>query len=544
MRPIEEVVAELGLDDGLTTHYGRYKAKVSLRALGGRPTRGKLILVTGMTPTPHGEGKTVVSIGLAMGLSRLGRLAVACIRQPSLGPVFGIKGGGAGGGSSTLEPMQDVNMRFTGDMDAITSAHDLLAAAVDNHVFHGNALGIDPEAILWPRTLDVEDRALREVRVALGEKNGTPHEAEFIITAASEVMAVLCLSRDYADLKSRLGRMVVAYTKEGRPVTAADMKVVGALGALLKDALEPNLVQTCEGTPALVHGGPFGNIAHGTCSIISIVLALQSADYAVVEAGFGSDLGAEKFVDIVTRVAGVGVDAAVIVATLRALRHHGRGGEVPTAAAPDGPDPEAVRAGLANLAKHIENVRTLGLRPVVALNLFEGDGDEEVRAVSDFCTKEGVPFSTTSAYAEGGEGSRRLAEMVMAESEEGGACVPVYQPQDSIRDKVGKVVDKMYGGSGVTYTDVARAELDKITRLGYGGLPICIAKTANSLSDDPKAAGRPRGFVATVHDVELAAGAGYVIVEMGEISRMPGLPSSPAAERISLSDDGVVTGVF
>ncbi|HVC27440.1 MAG TPA: formate--tetrahydrofolate ligase [Nitrososphaerales archaeon] len=542
MRPIEELVAELGLDDGLSTHYGRYKAKVSLRALRGRPPRGKLILVTGMTPTPHGEGKTVVSIGLAMGLSKLGRLAVACIRQPSLGPVFGIKGGGAGGGKSTLEPMRDVNMRLTGDIDAITCAHNLLAATIDNHIFHGNSLGIDPEAILWPRTLDVEDRALREVRVAMGERNGTPHEDKFIITAASEVMAILCLSRDYADLKSRLGRMVVAYTRDGRPVTAAEMKVVGALGALLKEALEPNLVQTCEGTPALVHGGPFGNIAHGTCSIISIILALQSSDYAVVEAGFGSDLGAEKFVDIVTRVAGVGVDAAVIVATLRALRHHGRGGEG-SAATPDGPDPEAVRAGLVNLAKHIENVRTLGLRPVVALNLFEGDGDEEVAAVSGFCANEGVPFSTTSAYAEGGEGSRRLAQIVVEESGHGGACVPVYEPDDPVREKVSKVVDRMYGGSGVSYTAAAEAELDKITRLGYGRLPVCIAKTANSLSDDARVVGRPRGFVAAVHDVELAAGAGYVIVEMGEISRMPGLPSSPGAERISLSDDGVVSGV-
>jgi formate--tetrahydrofolate ligase len=543
MRRVEEVVSELGLDDELATHYGKYKAKISLRALRGRPVRGKLILVTGMTPTSHGEGKTVVSIGLAMGLGKLGKLAVACIRQPSLGPVFGIKGGGAGGGSSTLEPMQEVNMRLTGDIDDITSAHNLLAAAIDNHVFHGNALGIDPEAILWPRALDVEDRALREVRVALGERNGTPHEGRFIITAASEVMAIICLSRDYSDLKSRLGRMVVAYTKDGRPVTAADLRVVGAMGALLKEALEPNLVQTSEGTPALVHGGPFGNIAHGTCSIVSILLALQSADYAVVEAGFGSDLGAEKFVDIVTRVSGVAVDGAVVVATLRALRHHGRGGEG-SAAPADGPDLEAVRAGLANLAKHVQNVRTLGLRPVVALNLFAGDVDDEVRAVSDFCAGEGVPFSTTTAFAEGGEGSRRLAELVVGEAEVGGACVPVYGPEDPIREKVSKVVERMYGGAGVSYTEAASAELEKITNLGYGGLPVCIAKTANSLSDDARLVGRPSGFVATVHDVELAAGAGYVIVEMGEISRMPGLPSSPAAERISLSDDGVVSGVF
>ena len=544
MRPIEEIVSELGLDDDLATHYGKYKAKVSLAALKGRPAKGKLILVTGMTPTPHGEGKTVVSIGLAMGLSKLGKLAVACIRQPSLGPVFGIKGGGAGGGNSTLEPMQDVNMRLTGDIDDITSAHNLLAATIDNHIFHGNALGIDPNAILWPRVLDVEDRALREVRVAMGEKNGVPHEGKFIITAASEVMAVLCLSKDYADLKSRLGRMIVAYTKDGRPVTAADMRVVGALGALLREALEPNLVQTKEGTPALVHGGPFGNIAHGTCSVLSIILALQSADYAVVEAGFGSDLGAEKFIGIVTRVGGFGVDAAVIVATLRALRHHGREAEAGAAASIDAPDPEAVRAGLANLGKHIENVRTLGLRPIVALNLFTGDLEDEVRVVSEFCASEGVPFSTTSAFSDGGEGSRRLAELVVEEAAKGSVGRPVYELGDSIRDKVAKIVDTMYGGAGVSYTEFAAAELEKITRLGYGGLPVCVAKTATSLSDDSKLVGRPRGFVATVHAIELAAGAGYVIVEMGEISRMPGLPSSPAAERISLSDDGVVSGVL
>jgi formate--tetrahydrofolate ligase len=538
MRPIDEVLSELGIGGDLATRYGEYKAKVSLHALSGRPPSGKLILVTGMTPTSHGEGKTVVSIGIAMGLAKLGKLSVACIRQPSLGPVFGIKGGGAGGGRSTLEPMQDVNMRLTGDFDAMTSAHDLLAAAIDNHIFHGNALGIDPDQVLWPRVLDVEDRALREVRVGLGEKNGTPREGKFIITAASEVMAILCLSRGYADLKARLGRMVVAYTKDGRAVTANDLKVVGALDALLKEALQPNLVQTSEGTPAIVHGGPFGNIAHGTCSVISILLALQTAEYAVVEAGFGSDLGAEKFVDIVTRVTGVGVDAAVIVATVRALRHHGG------ATSPEAQDPNAVRAGLENLAKHVENVRTLGLRPIVALNHFEGDSDEEVREVSEFCATAGVPFSITSVFEEGGEGARRLAQLVVDEAAEGSGRATVYDIEDSIQEKVSKVVTRMYGGAGVTYTPAAAAELEKVTRLGYGDLPICIAKTATSLSDDPKLVGRPRGFVATVHDVELAAGAGYVIVEMGEISRMPGLPSSPAAERISLSDDGVVTGVF
>ena len=486
----------------------------------------------------------MVSIGLADALKRLGKTPVACIRQPSLGPVFGIKGGGAGGGRSTLEPMQEVNIRLTGDMEAITSAHNLLAAAVDNHIFHGNSLGIDPEAILWPRVLDVEDRALRDVRVAMGEKNGTPHEGNFIITAASEVMAILCLSRGYADLKSRLGRMTVAYTKGGAPVTAEDMKVVGAMGALLREAMQPNLVQTGEGAPALVHGGPFGNIAHGTCSIISISLALQCADYAVVEAGFGSDLGAEKFVDIVSRVGGIGVDAAVIVATIRALRHHGRGADGRPTSVHEAPDPQAVEGGLVNLAKHIENVRALGLSPVVALNLFEGDGDDEVRIISDFCANQGVPFSTTTAFSEGGEGSLDLARLAVEAAGKGSRCKPVYDLQDTIREKVNKIVGLMYGGSGVTYTDVATKELEKITELGFGRLPVCIAKTATSLSDDPKVAGRPRGFNATVHDIELAAGAGYVIVEMGEISRMPGLPSSPAAERIDLSDDGAITGVF
>ncbi|MDG6981385.1 MAG: formate--tetrahydrofolate ligase, partial [Nitrososphaerota archaeon] len=517
------------------TLYGRYKAKVSLRALDGS-SRGKLVLVTGITPTPHGEGKTVVSVGLGMGLGRLGRRAVACIRQPSLGPVFGVKGGGAGGGMATLEPMLDVNLRLTGDIDAITAAHNLLAAAIDNHVFHGNALSIDPSAILWPRVVDVEDRALRQVQVSLAEKSGPPHRGSFIITAASEVMAILCLSRGYADLKARLAKMLVAYDTEGRPVTAGDLKVVGAMAALLKEAMEPNIVQTREGTPAIVHGGPFGNIAHGTCSVVSMLLALQTADYAVVEAGFGSDLGAEKFVDIVVRAAGVSVGTAVVVATVRALRHHGDPGA-------QGRDVAAVTAGLANLAKHVENVRTLGLRPVVALNIFDGDGEEEVEAIERFCEEEGVPFARTTAFRDGGEGSRRLAEVVMAEAEKGGECAPLYELGDTVRQKVATLVEEMYGGEGVSYTEEGERQLEEVAELGFGGLPVCVAKTSNSLSDDPKLAGRPRGFVVTVHAVEAAAGAGYVIVEMGQISRMPGLPSSPAAERVSLGDDGEVSGV-
>jgi formate--tetrahydrofolate ligase len=538
MRPIETIAKELGLENDELTYYGKWKAKLSITPLYSSKPGGKLILVTGMTPTPHGEGKTVTSIGLAMGLNKIGRRAIACIRQPSLGPVFGIKGGGAGGGKSTLEPMQDVNLRLTGDFDAIAAAHNLLAAMVDNHVFHGNALGIEPSSIVWPRTVDVSDRALREITVGLGGKNGTPHQSKFIITAASEVMAVLCFSSGYSDLKSRLGRMLVAYTTDSEPVTAKQLGVVGSMAALMKEALQPNLVQTAEGTPALVHGGPFGNIAHGTCSLLSIHRALQLGEYAVVEAGFGTDLGAEKFVDIVSEIGALHVDAAVIVATIRGLKYQGG------LDATDSPDIGAVERGLENLGKHIENVRTLGIRPVVAVNRFSSDPSDEIRIVVDFCRSLGVAFAITSAFLDGGSGSADLAQTVVDEAARGSDPRPLYAATVSVREKIETLTRSLYGGDGVHFTDDAERDMASIERLGYSKNPVCMAKTAMSLSDDPKKRGRPRGFTVSVRAVEVAAGAGFNIVHMGDIMRMPGLPRSPAAERIQMDDDGVIIGVY
>jgi len=537
MRPLQEIVRELGMDESGVTYYGKWKAKIPFDSPAGA-AKGKLILVTGMTPTPHGEGKTVVSIGLAMGLRKLRRVSVACIRQPSLGPVFGIKGGGAGGGRSTLEPMLDVNLRLTGDFDAIAAAHNLLAAAVDNHIFHGNSLKIDPVSVVWPRTVDVNDRALREITVGLGPKNGTPHQSKFVITAASEVMAVLCLTQGYADLKSRLGRLLVAYNTDSAPVTADRLGIVGSMGALMRDALQPNLVQTSEGTPALVHGGPFGNIAHGTCSIISIRKALELGEYVVVEAGFGSDLGAEKFVDIVSRTGNLHVDAAVIVATVKGLKY--QGGLDNTNA----PDQAAVARGLGNLSKHIENVRALGIRPIVAINRFSGDTPDELRKVSDHCRSEGVPFAVTSAFLEGGQGSADLAQLAMEEAAKGSSPRPLYGPDMSVQDKVSTLAKVLYGGDGAQFTEAAESDIARINKLGYSSFPICVAKTAMSLSDDAQKRGRPWGFVVSARAVEVAAGAGFNIVHMGDIMRMPGLPKSPAAERIRLSDDGVISGVY
>lgn len=538
MRPIEEIAADLGIGKESLTPYGKWKAKIPFGLSGERRSRGKLILVTGMTPTPHGEGKTVVSVGLGMALNRLGKLAIPCIRQPSLGPVFGIKGGGAGGGKCTLEPMQDVNMRLTGDFDAIAAAHNLLAAMVDNHIFHGNELGIDPVSVVWPRTLDVDDRALREVTVGLGQKNGTPHTGRFIITAASEIMAVVCLTRDYADLKERLSRVVVAYTKAGRPVTAEQLRVVGSMAALLRDALQPNLVQTAEETPALIHGGPFGNIAHGTCSLISIREALQLGDFAVVEAGFGSDLGAEKFIDIVSRVGDLHVDAAVIVATLRGLKYQGGLDD------PETPDAEAVRRGFENLSKHIENVRLLGMRPVVAINRFSTDTEQELRAVRDLCESVGAPAAMTSGFLEGGKGSVELAQLVAEEASKGSDPHPLYALESPLQEKVETIVKTLYGGDGVKFSEKADSDIVRVDSMGASRSPVCVAKTQMSLSDDATKRGRPRGFTASVSEVELAAGAWFNIVHMGDVNLMPGLPTSPAAERISLSDDGVITGVY
>jgi formate--tetrahydrofolate ligase len=537
LRPVASIAQELGVDGEDVTYYGKWKAKVSFSP-SETGARGKLILITGITPTPQGEGKTVTSIGVAMGLNRLGKRAIACIRQPSLGPVFGIKGGGAGGGRAVLEPMQEINMRLTGDFDAIAAAHNLLAAMVDNHVFHGNDLKIDPSGIVWPRTLDVNDRALRELNVGLGPKNGVPHQSRFVITAASEIMAVFCLSLGYSDLKDRLGRIIVAYTEQSDPVTAGQLRAVGSMAALLRDALDPNLVQTSEGTPALVHGGPFGNIAHGTCSLLSIQKALELGEYAVVEAGFGSDLGAEKFVDIVSVAGNLKVDTAVLVATVRGLKYQGGLDDTKD------PDARAVEKGLENLEKHVENVRALGVRPVVAINRFSSDSSEELAMVRDFCASLGVPSAPSSAFLEGGQGCIELAQLVVEQAGKGSTPKPLYSPNLSAVEKVEVLTKSVYGGNGVNVTETAENDIALIERIGLSRNPVCVAKTAMSLSDDQTKRGRPRGFAVTVRRVQAAAGAGFNVVHMGDIQLMPGLPKVPAAERIALSDDGVISGVF
>jgi formate--tetrahydrofolate ligase len=473
-----------------------------------------------------------------MALSRLGHRAVACIRQPSLGPVFGVKGGGAGGGEATIEPMRQINMRFTGDIDAISAAHNLLAAMIDNHIFQGNELRIDPVAVTWPRAIDMNDRALREVTVGLGAKNGVPRQSRFVITAASEIMAIICLSRDYSDLKGRLGRIIIGYDVEDEPVRASDLKCVGAMAALLREAMLPNVVQTGEGTPALVHGGPFGNIAHGTCSLTSMRLGLSLADYVIVEAGFASDLGAEKFVDIVTRVGDLRVDMAVLVVTVKALRYHGGSSHWEV------PDAGAVRIGLDNMKKHLENVRLYGLTPVVAVNRFPEDSDEELKIVAEACGSEGVPFAASTVYTDGGIGSKELALLVVEACNKGSSCRPVYGLGQTVEAKIEELAKKVYGGRSVEYTDSARDDLARISKLGLSDNPVCVAKTQFSFSDEPSRIGRPRDFVVTVRKVEPAAGAGFNIVHMGQIVTMPGLPKHPAAENIDISDDGIVTGVF
>jgi formate--tetrahydrofolate ligase len=542
LRPITEVADDLGIPpDGLTT-YGRWKAKLALRALKERTSSsatGKVILVTAMTPTPHGEGKTVTGIGIAMGLRRLGHSSVVCIRQPSLGPVLGVKGGAAGGGKATVEPMQDVNMRLTGDIDAVGTAHNLLAAVLDNRIFHGNDLDIDPRSIILPRAMDMNDRALRHIVVGLdGTKNGFPRETSFEISAASEVMAVLSLAEDYADLRERLSRMIVGYTRKGDSVRAGQLGVVGAMAAVLKDAMEPNLVQTAEGTPALVHGGCFGNIAHGTTTNISIQLGRSVADFCVVEAGFGSDLGGEKFVDIAARTGGFDVDAAVVVASIRAIkRHAGFADDEPIKTGQD------MKGGLENLSKHIENVRTFGLTPIVALNRFTTDTVQEISQVEQLCKTMGTPFEMSTAFEEGGAGAEALGETVVEAAGKGEKARPVYPLGSSVEEKVDVIVGKIYGGDGVDYTLDARRDLKHIVGLGLSNQPICVAKTQLSLSDDEHKLGRPRKFRASVRSVVAASGAGFNIVYMGDILTMPGLPKRPAAERIELDDDGVISGL-
>ncbi|KAA0255067.1 MAG: formate--tetrahydrofolate ligase [Acidobacteria bacterium] len=538
IRPIAEVAASLGIPPDRLVPYGADKAKLAPGAFDPASRRGRLVLVSAMTPTDAGEGKTTTSIGLAQGLARLGERACLALREPSLGPTFGMKGGATGGGKARLVPSDDVNLHFTGDFHAVTAAHNLLAAMLDNHVHHGNALGIDPRRVFWRRVLDVNDRSLRHVVIGLGGVlEGVPRETGFDITPASEVMAALCLAEDAEDLRRRLSRVVVALTFDRRPVTAADLKATGAMLALLKDALLPNLVQTGEGVPALVHGGPFANIAHGCSSVIATKAALATADWAVTEAGFGFDLGAEKFFDIKCVSAGLDTAAVVLVATVRALKRHGGVGKDALGA----PDPAAVERGLSNLAKHVESIRDFGETPVVALNRFASDAGDEVDVVRRASEGWGAPFAVTDAFARGGEGATELAEAVLAHAEKRSRPFrPLYDWKAPVKEKMAAIARHMYGAHDVAYTREAERDLAEVRRLGHEGLPLCVAKTQMSLSDDPKLVGRPADFHVTVRGVLLAAGAGYLVPLLGDILRMPGLPASPQAERIDLVDGKIV----
>ena len=543
MLPITEIAAAAGIDADFLEPYGRYKAKVSLSLLDRAKKTGKLVLVTAITPTPAGEGKTTTTVGLADGLHRIGKSVAAALREPSLGPVFGIKGGAAGGGYAQVVPMEDINLHFTGDFHAIGAANNLLAAMLDNHIQQGNALGIDPRRITWKRCVDMNDRQLRFVIDGLGGKvNGTPREDGFDITVASEIMAVFCLATSIADLKARLARIVVGYTYDDRPVTAGDLKAVGAMAALLKDALAPNLVQTLEGTPAFVHGGPFANIAHGCNSVLATRMAMATADYAVTEAGFGADLGAEKFLDIKCRAAGLTPDAVVLVATVRALKMHG--GLAKTALAEENLD--ALERGLPNLLRHLSNIKNVyGLPAVVAVNRFPTDTDREIDCIIEKCRALGVNVVLSTVWADGGRGGEALArEVVRLCEEEHGDFRYCYPDDLGIADKVRAVVEKVYGGRDVQFLPAAEKQIARLTELGYGKLPVCIAKTQYSFSDDPTKLGAPEDFTVTVKQVKVSAGAGFVVVLTGDIMTMPGLPRVPAAEKIDVTDDGRIVGLF
>ena len=544
MKPIEEIAARAGIAEEFAERYGRYKAKIDPACLNVPETRrAKLILVTAMTPTPAGEGKTTTTIGLADGLRRIGKQATVALREPSLGPVFGIKGGAAGGGYAQVVPMEDINLHFTGDFHAIGAANNLLAAMLDNHIQQGNALGIDPRKITWRRCVDMNDRQLRNIVNGLGGKaNGTPREDGFDITVASEVMAVLCLATSLSDLKARLGRIIVGYTYADSPVTADDLHAAGAMTALLRDALKPNLVQTLEGTPAFVHGGPFANIAHGCNSVLATRLAMATGEYAVTEAGFGADLGAEKFLDIKCRAAGLSPDAVVVVATVRALKMHGG---VPKSDL-GREDLGALRAGLPNLVRHVANIREVyGLPCAVALNRFPTDTDAEIACVERECAALGVKAVLSTVWADGGKGGEALAhEVVRLCAEEKPDFRYAYPDDVPLAEKIGAVVRSVYRGDGVTFTPAAKKQLDRLEELGFGSCPVCLAKTQYSFSDDPMKLGAPEHFTVTVRQVKISAGAGFVVALTGDIMTMPGLPKSPAAERIDVDADGNITGLF
>ena len=543
MKPITEIAKKAGIEDAYLEPYGRYKAKVDLSLMESvKKENGKLILVTAITPTPAGEGKTTTTIGLADGLARIGKNVMVALREPSLGPVFGVKGGAAGGGYAQVVPMEDINLHFTGDFHAIGAANNLLAAMLDNHIYQGNALNIDPRRITWHRCVDMNDRQLRYVTDGLGGRvNGVPREDKYDITVASEIMAVLCLSTSISDLKERLSRIIVGYTYDEKPVTAGELKAAGAMAALLKDALKPNLVQTLEGTPALVHGGPFANIAHGCNSVTATRLAMKLGDYAVTEAGFGADLGAQKFLDIKCRAAGLSPDAVVVVATIRALKMHGGVGKTELGAE----NLEALEKGLPNLLRHVRNMKEVYKLPaVVAVNRFPTDTDAEIDLVIEQCKALGVNVVLSTVWADGGKGGEALAREVVKLCEEKNDFSFSYELDFPIEKKIEAIVQKVYGGVGISVLPQAKKQIDNLTALGFDRVPVCIAKTQYSFSDNPALLGAPEGFTVTVKEVRVSAGAGFIVVLTGDIMTMPGLPKVPAAEKIDVDENGVISGLF
>lgn len=543
MKPITEIGASIGIPAEDLENYGPYKAKLSLKftkELEKKPM-GHLILVTAISPTPAGEGKTTTTVGLGQALAQLGKKAMICLREPSLGPCMGIKGGAAGGGYSQVVPMEDINLHFTGDLHAITAAHNLLAAMVDNHIQQGNVLGIDPRRVVWNRVMDMNDRVLRHIVVGLGgHANGVPRESGFDITVASEVMAILCLATSIRDMKERFAKIIVGYTYDNKPVTAGDIHAQGAMAALMKDALKPNLVQTLEHVPAFIHGGPFANIAHGCNSILATKTALHLADYVVTEAGFGADLGAEKFLDIKCRFAGLKPDAAVLVATIRALKMNG--GKAKNELTES--DPEAVKRGLPNLLRHVANLKKFGLPIVVALNMFPSDTAEEKKVIEDACREAGVPVAESTVFVDGGRGGLDLGCKVLEAIDRGSSYKPLYDLDLSLKDKIETIAKNIYGAANVQYDSAAEKELKHIEEMGFRNVPVCIAKTPVSFSDDPSKLGAPSGFTLHVREVKISAGAGFVVVLTGKVMTMPGLPKRPAAERIDVDDDGNITGLF
>lgn len=543
LRLIKDVASDIDINEDELEFYGKYKAKLSdeLSERVSKNEDGKLVLVTAINPTPAGEGKTTTSAGLGQAMAKIGKKAIIALREPSLGPVFGIKGGAAGGGYSQVLPMEDINLHFTGDMHAITSANNLLCAMLDNHMQQGNVLGIDPRRILFKRCLDMNDRALRNVVIGLGGKvNGVPREDGFIITVASEVMAILCLASDISDLKKRLGNILVAYTYDGNPVFCKDIKADGAMTALLKDALKPNLVQTLEGTPAIMHGGPFANIAHGCNSVRATKLALKLGDYCITEAGFGSDLGAEKFLDIKCRYAGIAPSCIVIVATCRALKYNGG---VPKAEVSE-PNLEALKNGIVNLGVHIDNMNKYGVPVVVAINRFYTDSDEELKYIEDYCHQRGAEFALSDVFCEGGNGGVDLAKKVVEACEEPSNFKLLYDNDLTIKEKMNRIATEIYGADKVNYTPQAEKALKDVVALGGDKLPVCVAKTQYSLSDNPALLGAPKGFDITVRDVRISNGAGFVVVYTGNIMTMPGLPKVPAANNIDVDENNVISGLF